>query len=505
MIVRYVYKVYLAVAALILFGYETSFAQAPQISYPTPQNYTAGAPITPLVPANKGGDVPANTYGLVTTFAGNGKNGPANGQGPVEYFNYPIGVTIDKSGNLYVPGGAPAPPPPPNPGGAVTKIPLSFATAPAGFSPYGIVADNSGNLYAADPFANLVWKIDPAGNVTVFADRNSIAGTGAVFSSPSGIAIDNAGYLYVANTGNGSILKINAGGTATTIANGLNHPTGMVVDGQGNLYEVEQDGNQVNKISPAGTVSTIASGTAAGFQFPQFITVDPAGNLYVTDSGHNLIKKITPAGVVTTVAGNTAGGANGGVGTAAGFNAPRGIGMNSAGDVYIVDSGNNLVRKITLSGYTIDKPLPPGLSFDSSTGTISGTPTSPYPSTDYTISAYNTSGGSTTTNTIKVSNAAVVLQPPHITYTPASNVYTTNIPMQPLVPANDGGPVSPETNGVTTFAGSTGSSGTFAVINSIRSAGGGSLYVTDGSNRVLKITPGGLRTIVSGSGVAGYM
>ncbi|MBS1531540.1 MAG: gliding motility-associated C-terminal domain-containing protein [Bacteroidetes bacterium] len=508
MVVRFVYKAYLVVVAMIIFGgYQTAFAQAPNILYATPQSYTTGASITPLIPTNKGGNVPASTYGLVTTFAGNSKNGAANGQGPGESFHLPVGITIDKAGNLYVTDGDNASILKVDKSGTVTKMALSFAAQPAGFNPYGLAVDNSGNLYAPDPFANLVWKIDPSGNVTVFADRNSVTadGTTAIFSSPSGIAIDNSGNLYVANTGNGSILKITSGGTITTIATGLNHPLGLVAGTQGNVYEVDEDGNKVNKISSGNVVSTFASGAAAGFNWPEFITMDQAGNLYVTDSGNNEIKKITPAGTVTVIAGNPAGGANGGVGAAAGFNNPLGIVADAAGDLFVVDSNNNLIREISLSGYTIDKPLPPGLTFDSGTGTISGTPTSSYPSTDYTITAYNSSGGSQFTINITVHNAPIVLNPPKITYT-TPDVYTVNNPIPPLSPVNTGGVVSQETYGSTTFVGSTGTSSTFGIINSIRSAGNGNLYITDGSHRLMTITPGGLLTVIAGSANAsGYV
>src|ERR1700739_4822297 len=82
MIFKYPFKALLTtIVPIILFDFNTSFAQAPNISYPTPQHYTAGTTITPLSPGNKGGNVPANTYGLVSTFAGNNKNGSSNGQG----------------------------------------------------------------------------------------------------------------------------------------------------------------------------------------------------------------------------------------------------------------------------------------------------------------------------------------------------------------------------------------------------------------------------------------
>lgn len=496
------------IVLIILFDLNLSFAQAPNISYPTPQHFTAGTTITPLAPGNKGGNVPANTYGLVSTFAGNGKNGSANGQGPGESFKLPVGITTDKAGNFYVSDGDNTSILKIDPAGTVTTLMLHFASPPTQFDPYGIAADANGNLYSADPFSNFIWKIDPSGNVTVLAGGTQGAtdgqGTAASFNHPAGITVDNAGNIYVADTDNQSIRKITPAGLVTTFATGLNYPVGLVVNGQGTLFVVNGGDNEIKTVSPSGLVSTLAAGTQAGFNGPQFIAMDQQGNLYITDSNNNLIKKVTPAGTVTIIAGKPAAGSNGGIGVAAGFNNPLGITINPAGDIYVVDSNNNMVRRILLSGYTIDKPLPPGLTFDPNTGTISGTPTSSYPSTDYTISAFNAGGGSSFTINITVSNAVVILQPPNISYT-SPDIYPANAPIPPLAPVNTGGAVSPETYGITTFAGSTGSNGTFGVINSIRSAGSGALYVTDASQRLMKITPGGQLTVIAGSANnAGY-
>lgn len=490
------------VVFIILFDVNLSFAQAPNISYPTPQHYTVGTTLTPLSPDNKGGNVPANTYGLVSAFAGNGKNGSANGQGPGENFKLPVGITTDKTGNFYVADGGNSSILKIDPAGTVTTLTLHFASPPTQFDPYGIAADANGNLYSADPFSNLVWKIDPSGNVTVFAGGTQGAtdgqGTAASFNHPAGMTVDNAGNVYVADTDNQSIRKITSTGTVTTITTGLNYPVGLAINTQGTLFVVNGGDNQIKTVSPSGLVSTLAAGTQAGFNGAQFIAMDQQGNLYITDSNNNQIKKVTPAGTVTVIAGKPAAGSNGGIGAAAGFNNPLGITINAAGDLYVVDSNNNLVRQILLSGYTIDKTLPPGLTFDPNTGTISGTPTSSYPSTDYTITAFNASGGSSTTINITVSNAAIVLGPPNISYT-SPDSYSTNTAIAPLTPVNTGGVVSQETYGVTTFAGSTGTGGTFGVINSIRSDGAGNLYVTDASQRLMKITPGGLLTVIAGS------
>jgi DNA-binding beta-propeller fold protein YncE len=171
MMFKYPFKALLITTILvILFDINTSLAQAPDISYPTTsQHYTTGTTITPLSPENKGGDVPADTYGLVSTFAGNGKNGAANGQGPGESFKLPNGIAVDQTGYLYVTDQSNNSVLKIDPAGNVVNLALHFASPPGQFAPYGIVAGNSGNLFAADPYANVIWKIDALGNATVFA------------------------------------------------------------------------------------------------------------------------------------------------------------------------------------------------------------------------------------------------------------------------------------------------------------------------------------------------
>jgi hypothetical protein len=123
----------------------------------------------------------------------------------------------------------------------------------------------------------------------------------------------------------------------------------------------------------------------------------------VTDSGNNLIRLITPGGVVTTVAGTGAATLTDGVGTAAAFNQSRGITVDqSSGNIYVADYSNNVIRKMIGTGYLISPSLPSGLSFDSTTGTISGTPTATSSTTTYTITAFNASGSSSTTISIGV-------------------------------------------------------------------------------------------------------
>ncbi|WP_394772103.1 gliding motility-associated C-terminal domain-containing protein, partial [Mucilaginibacter sp.] len=121
------------------------------------------------------------------------------------------------------------------------------------------------------------------------------------------------------------------------------------------------------------------------------------GNIYVADGANNLIRKITPAGVVTTYAGSGSAGSVNGTGTTARFSNPHGIAIDKAGNFYVADYGTNLVRKAIGTGYTINTALPAGLTFNVTTGVISGTPMVAVAATDYTITAYNSDGNDVAT------------------------------------------------------------------------------------------------------------
>jgi sugar lactone lactonase YvrE len=189
-------------------------------------------------------------------------------------------------------------------------------------------------------------------------------GTEASFKNALGIAIDKNGNIYVADRPNAKIRKITPAGVVSTYADNAVGTTGVAVDGAGNVYYTELEDGLIKKISPAGVVTTFAGGghgiskdglgTAAFLGDPYDITIDKAGNLYVSDEGDALIRKITPAGLVTTLAGSLSSSyppsAINGQGAAATFSSPTGIAVGASGNIYVADLRNNMIRKITSGG-----------------------------------------------------------------------------------------------------------------------------------------------------------
>jgi sugar lactone lactonase YvrE len=199
-------------------------------------------------------------------------------------------------------------------------------------------------------------------------------GTAASFNYPTGISADGSGNLYVADTDNHKIRKILPGAVVTTLAGAgtsgsqdgigtaakFDGPFGVAVDSAGNVFVADTGNNKIRKITPAAVVTTYAgsgavggddgTGTAATFNGPAGVAVDSAGNVYVADAFGNKVRKIAPGAVVTTLAGSGSPGSDDGTGTEATFNSPYGVAVDAGGNVYVADMFNNKIRKITPAG-----------------------------------------------------------------------------------------------------------------------------------------------------------
>jgi len=466
-------KLYLlALLAIITLALPATMkAQAPNISYGSPQVYNKDLTISSLTPINTGGAVIPTT---VTTFAGSTISGSSNGTGTSASFNCPLGVCSDGT-NLYVADGL---------NHMIRKIVLSTAivstlagsttpgssdgtgTSASFFSPSGVCTDGI-NLYVADLFNNMIRKIVlSTGVVSTLAGSTTLGsfdgtGTSASFNKPSGICTDGTN-LYVADEGNNMIRKIVlstgvvstlAGSTTLGSSDGIgtsasfNQPAGVCTDGI-NLYVSDNQNNRIRRIVlSTGVVSTLAgsgygssngTGTSARFSSPRGVCTDGT-NLYVVDEDNDMIRKIVlSTGVVSTVAGvgvSTVGVVNG-TGTSARFHVPSGVCSNGT-NLYVAEQGNNVIREIILQpgSYSISPALPAGLSIDASTGIISGTPTTITAASNYVVTATNSGGSSTATINIAV-NASV----PVISYS-TPQAYTKGTAIASLTPTSMGGTV----------------------------------------------------------------
>jgi serine/threonine-protein kinase len=259
--------------------------------------------------------------GLVTTLAGNLIPGSANGNGTYASFNQPTGVAVDNAGNVYVADDGNHLIREISPAGLVTTLAGSGLPGSADGTgnlasfnfPQGIAVDASGNVYVADYGNNTIREINQAGAVTTIAGSTSPgssdgSGIKASFNQPTGVAVDATGNVFVADYGNNLVRKITPAGLVTTIAGGgiahgpgtaitFNGTTGVAVDVADNVYVTDYGNNVVQKISPAGAVTTLGSGTGSTTKGnllvgPYGLAVDAAGNVYIADYGDNTIREI---------------------------------------------------------------------------------------------------------------------------------------------------------------------------------------------------------------------
>ncbi|MBC5836088.1 T9SS type A sorting domain-containing protein [Flavobacterium sp. F372] len=317
----------------------------------------------------------------VTTVAGT-TYGYLDGPGLLAQFNDPRGICIDSQGNIFIadadnnrirkiePSGN-------NTvttfaGSGVEGYADGIGTNAVFKSPNGMCIDSQGNIYITDALNFKIRKITPAGMVTTVAGTTQGFADGAAntakFSYLEGICIDAQGNLFVADGGNNRIRKITPAGIVSTVAGStsgyqdgtgttakFDYPSGICIDANNNFFICELFNQKIRKINSLGIVSTIAGstpgyadgqGTAAKFSMATGICVDGSGNLFVADQANNRIRKITPSGLVSTYSGSVQGSLDGDLSTAL-FLMPTHLIFDASSNLYITEIGNDKIRKIS--------------------------------------------------------------------------------------------------------------------------------------------------------------
>ncbi len=271
----------------------------------------------------------------------------------------PAALALDPAGVLYVSDRS----------GFITAAGSASAPAPEVVSPRALCFDRAGNLYAGDTipygtrWAGVVYRgaAIVAGDGTFRPPDDDRAAVLAHIEAPSGLALDASGALYISDRGNGRVRRVRAG-AISTIADGLRQPSGLAVDAGGDVWVAEAAGHRILKVG-AGGVSVMAgtglagySGDfgpplAASFSFPESVAVDGAGNVYVADTANQVIRRLAQ-GVVTTFAGKGIRGyaGDGGPARDALFDEPQGVALGRNGDLLVADSGNHAIRRVAASG-----------------------------------------------------------------------------------------------------------------------------------------------------------
>ena len=363
------------------------------------------------------GTAPTST-GSVAGSSGNG------GLATNAQLNSPDGVAYDRAGNLYIADYNNA---------VVRKVDTNgiisiFAGGGSGtcssaidavgdgcpaidvalMGPSRIALDSAGNVYISDYVSSLVRRVSTTGIITTYAGNvsmgpgyngDNIAATNAQLYEPAGLAFDSTGDLYIADHGSSLVRKVNTSGIITTVAgeipnsggaqagyNGenipatsalLNEPNDVAVDAAGNLYIADTSNAIVRKVDTTGTIRAFAGtptvqgfsgdgnlATSAELSFPTGIALDGRGDLFIADSGNYVAREVNFAnGLITTVAGNYPNNGftgDNGVATSARMETPESVVLSGAGDLYISDIYNDVVRKVDLSGITSFLPTSVG-------------------------------------------------------------------------------------------------------------------------------------------------
>jgi len=331
----------------------------------------------------------------ITTIAGSPTATSLRDGGPATRarLSHPEQVAVDAKGNVYIADTRNARVRKIGPDGTITTIAGSGKMGPlgdggpanaAGLYPTGVAVDGKGRVYISDNAHERVRKVAADGTVTTIAGTGRVGpvtgdggpATSATLWNPHSVAVDGKGNLYIAGTSNQRVRKVSADGTITTIAGTgrpgfsgdggpatsarLRNPYGVAVDGHGNVYIADRDNHRVRKVSLGGTITTVAGtgshgysgdggpAIAARLNYPRGVAVDSHGNLYIADS-QNFRVRVVSGGTITTVAGTGTSGASGDGGPprSAQLVYPTGVAVDGKGSLYISDAW--CVRKVSPS------------------------------------------------------------------------------------------------------------------------------------------------------------
>src|ERR1039457_3767034 len=329
--------------------------------------------------------------GIITTIAGSNNTGWHGDGGPAvdATFTYPTSIAVDSSGNIFVADTNNVAVRRISAGGIITTVAGNGqwgytgdggqATKAQLAGPQGVTVDASGNLYIADTMNERIRRVDPSGIITTIAGSGTAgfggdgtAAVGAMFSTPVTVAVDASGAVYVADLDNNRIRRFAIGGSVSTFAGTtssigdggpstqarLNGAWGVAVDSAGNQFIGDRLDNRVRRVPPSGTITNVAGtgqtgysgdngpGASAVLATPNGVAVDSAGNVYIADAGNNRIRRVdAPTGEIATFAGAGSGsccytgtgtGGDGGMATSASLNYPTSVAVDGAGNVYFV-------------------------------------------------------------------------------------------------------------------------------------------------------------------------
>jgi uncharacterized protein (TIGR03437 family) len=481
--------------------------------------------------------------GIINTFAGNGFIGTprfwGDGGLPTQAnLQFPGGLALDTKNNLYIADTG---------DNAIRMVnastgligtvsgngfpgysgDTSLAANAALSHPADVAVDSSGNLYVADTGNALIRKITTDGNINYLAGAltpgcNPLTQNGCVntpligysgdgglaglagLSNPYGVAVDKSGNVYIAEPADGRIRQVNAKGVINTIVgtgiggwNGdgvaassaqLNRPYSIAIDSSGNLYIADFANNRVRKVDNSGTgkIATVAGSgffaysgdggraTSAQLNGPRAVTADTAGNLYIADTANSVVRKVT-AGLISTIAGNASPGFSGdsGSATSAQINSPQGIAVDSNGTVYVADTANSRIRKI--SGGQIST-----YAGGSSPG-------------------YSGDGGQ--------AGSALLNYPTGMALDNQGNLYFADTDNNAIRKITSGGAISTVAGNGNQGYGGDGGAATSALLNypqGVAVDSSGTLYIADTLNNAVRMVRNGVITTIGGTGVAGH-